>query len=603
MRRISSFFCFVILIILLPLQTQAKIGKVLKIDFKDAILEQSGNFSFASFSLASMTQGEISLLNMVRAIDCAASDPGIGMIYMTPDNISAGMSQMEEVRAALERFRSAGKMVVAYCGSLSNASYYMASVADKVILDPSSENYILGLASQQIFLKDALDALGVDVQLIRHGKYKSAGEMFTRSDFSPENYEQNRVMVNSLWNSMCEEIAGSRGFSSDDFKGWINDLALVDNESFKEKGLVDELWHLDQVNDYFCQLSGVNSVKQVNFVSLSKYVEKLDKSQKKKGKEKKSGLFALLRKLVSKNKPATNSTASDGIAIVYVNGEIMASADQLGTSSEVVVGKTLAQTLSKVRTDDAIKAVVFRVNSPGGSVMASEVIKREMDLLKGVKPVIASYGDYAASGGYWISAGADRIFTDKLTLTGSIGCFSMVPNIGGAIKSKLHVNIATVGSSEHSDMMSGMRGLDDAEVGYLQCQIEDIYDRFTTIVSDGRGMSKDSVDEIGQGRVWTGSDALAIGLADQIGGLSDAIIYAAQCAEIKSYHIVEYPEVKPFSLLSLFGEESDPDETVTSDNDDGLYILLQKKFPFASALRGTSAPVTMARLPMDITFN
>ncbi len=580
MKKLVSLF-FAAAMLLAPCHAWAGQGRILKIDFKSAIMEHgSSSFSLASLSLGSLGTGSISLLNMVRAIDAAATDPSVSMIYMTPDNISAGMAQMEEVRAALARFRASGKQIVAYCENLSNASYYIASVADKVILNPASENYLLGLGTQQVFLKDALDALGVEVQLIRHGKYKSAGEMYTRSDFSPENYEQYSVMVNSLWNAMCNDIAGSRSFTADEFRGWVNDLTLTDAESFLEKGLVDELWHKDQVEDYFCEQSGFPMIKLVKFVSLKRYSDKLNRSFKKKNRRNK-----------------------DKVAVVYANGEIVVSPSGTSMSSELIIGKNLAATLAKVRKDDKIKAVVFRVNSPGGSVMASELIRREVDLLQAAKPVIASYGEYAASGGYWISTGTDRIFTDRTTLTGSIGCFSLVPNLGGAIRSKLKVNFATVNSSDHSDMMSGMRHLDDSEVAYLQSQVEYIYDRFTTLVSDGRGISKDSVDVLGQGRVWAGSDALGIGLVDEIGGLNEAIAYAAQTAGLTSYGVVEYPEIKPFNLMALLGEEDDVEETLTSDNDPSISAMLQRCFPYAAALRRKCEPVMMARMTAAYSFN
>lgn len=581
MKRFTVVFLTLVMMALLPVEMQAGSEKILKIDFKSAITEKGGSgFSLSNFSLSGMLSGSTTLYTMVRAIDYAATDPSVSMIYMTPCNVSADYAQLEEIRAALKRFRESGKTIVAYCENLSNATYYLASVADKVVLNPASESYMTGLATQQIYLKDALDALGVDVQLIRHGKYKSAGEMYIRNAPSPENIEQNQAMVNSLWNDICAEIAASRGFSSDDFKKWIDDLALVDAASFKELGLVDELWHKDEVEDFVCEQTGSTLIKFVSFVNFKRYSEKLQKKvfgrQNKKSKEK--------------------------IAVIYADGEIVVSSDGTGMSQEMIVGKNLASTIAKVRRDDKVKAVVFRVNSPGGSVMASELIKREIDLLKAEKPVIASYGGYAASGGYWISACTDRIFTDRMTLTGSIGCFSMIPNLGNAIRKIAKVNIVTIGTSPHSDMMTGMRSLDAAETDFMQKQVEDIYDRFTTIVSTGRGISKDSVDAIGQGRVWTGSDALGIGLVDSIGGLADAIACAAQTAGLETYGIAEYPETVPFSLMSLFAETDDLDETVTSDTDPAV-SMLRRVVPVAQFMRRKSEPVNMARMPELYLFN
>lgn len=582
MRRFSMFVGSVAILAALSLNVNsANTPKVLKIDFKTPITEQgNASFSLSSFSLDALMSGNMSLYSVVNAIDAAAEDQSVGYIYMRPDNLSASLSQMEEIRASLKRFRDSGKSIIAYCENLTNASYYIASVADKVVLNPASENYITGLSTSQLFLKDALDALGVDVQLIRHGKYKSAGEMFTRSDFSPENYEQNRVMVNSLWSSMCQEISDSRGFDEGEFKGWVDNLSLTSPEVFKEYGLVDELWHKDQLDDYICETAGIPVIKMVRFVSLKKYIEKQAKVQKKRNKK-------------SKGK----------IAVVYANGEIVMSSDQMSTSGDIIVGRDLASTLAKVRNDDNIKAVVFRVNSPGGSVVASELIKRELDLLRAKKPVVASYGDYAASGGYWISAEADRIFTDRTTLTGSIGCFSMIPNVGGAFHKIARVNIATVGSSKHSDMMAGMRQLDEAEVEFLQNQVEEIYDRFTTIVSNGRKMSKDSVDNIAQGRVWAGSDALDINLTDEVGGLKDAIAYAAGLIGVDNYGLVEYPESVPFSFMSLLASDTDLDETVTSNADSRIGSMLGKTLHFAAVARRSKSPVMMARIPAVYSFD
>lgn len=554
---------------------------VLKIDFKSPVTEQGNtSFSLSSFSIDALMNGSMSLYSVVSAIDAAATDSSISCIYMRPDNLSASLAQMEEIRASLKRFRDSGKSIIAYCESLTNESYYIASVADRIVLNPASENYITGLATSQLFLKDALDALGVDVQLIRHGKYKSAGEMFTRSDFSKENYEQNKVMVTSLWNSMCQEISDSRGLGDGEFAGWVDNLSLTAPEVFKEYGLVDELWHKDQLDDYISETAGMPSIRTVSFVSLKNYIEKQAKVQKKR-----------------------NRKSNGSIAVVYANGEIVMSSDQMSTSEDLIVGSSLASTLSKLRNDDNIKAVVLRVNSPGGSVGASELIKRELDLLRAKKPVVASYGDYAASGGYWISAGADRIFADKTTLTGSIGCFSMVPAVGGALRKIAHLNVVTVGSSSHSDMMAGMRLLDDAEVEFLQNQVEDVYDRFTAIVSEGRKMSKENVDGIAQGRIWTGADALDINLADETGGLRDAIVYAASLTGMDDYGLVEYPEVVPFSFMSLIASDTGFDETVTSDSESQVSSMLGRTLPFAAVVRRSKSPVMMARMPVVYSFD
>ena len=563
MKRTRLFVIAVLA--MLPMMAFAGKAKVLKIDFKNPIAERNtGGSQFDIMSLVQGTPNSVTLLTYVQAIDAAAEDKNIGMIYMTPENISAGTAQMEEIRAALERFKKSGKPIVAYCENLGNGSYYLASVADKIILDPASESMINGVGSQMIFLKDLFDALGVDVQLIRHGKYKAAGEMYTRSSASPENRLQNEVLINSIWNTMSSEIASSRGFTQEEFNEWIENLEVIHASEFKEKGLVDETWYKDEVDKYLCEQNGVKKIQEVGFVKINKYASKLKKGSRK-------------------NK----------IAVVYADGEIVNS----GSDADIV-GSKLANTLRKVREDKKVKAVVFRVNSPGGSAQAAEAIRHELQLLRAEKPVISSYGNYAASGGYWISAESDYIFTDNSTITGSIGVFGLVPSLGNAIRKNLKVNIETVGSSSHSDMMNGMRKLSDEEVEYVQKQIEKIYDDFTGLVSNGRGMSKDSVDAIGQGRVWAGADALTIGLADCKGGLQDAINYAAEKAGLakEDYRISRYPVAKEVSLFQMLsgGGTDDPEENLTTrvENQPSLMDM----FPALYRMRELRNPAIMLRM-------
>ena len=555
----------VAIVAMLPMMAFAGKAKVLKIDFKNPIAERNvGGSSFDIMSLINGTPNTVTLLSYVNAIDAAAQDKNIGMIYMTPENISAGTAQMEEIRAALQRFRQSGKPIVAYCRNFGNGSYYIASVADKIILDPASESMITGLSSQMIFLKDLLDALGVDVQLIRHGKYKSAGEMYIRSSSSPENRLQNEVMVNSIWNTMTGQIAASRGITQAQFNEWVENLEMCYPQEYKEKGLIDETWYKDEVEKYLCEQNGAKKISEVQFVKINKYASKLKKGSRK-----------------------------NRIAVVYADGEIV---DNGGDAD--IVGTKLANTLRKVREDKKVKAVVFRVNSPGGSAQASEAIRHEIQLLRAEKPVIASYGNYAASGGYWISAESDYIFSDCSTLTGSIGVFGLIPSLGNAVSKNLKVNVETVGSTSHSDMMSGIRKLNDAEVAYVQKQIEKIYDDFTGLVSNGRGISKDSVDAIGQGRVWTGSDALRIGLVDSEGGLKEAIDYAAGKVGLgaKDYRLSLYPVAKETSIFQMLsgGSADDPEENLTSSVETSS--LIEDMFPAIARMRELRNATLMLRM-------
>ena len=501
---------------------------VLKIDMSTfALSEQSVEANPMDMLLAggeSVTP--LGIYDAVRAVNAAASDPAVKFIYMKPDGVMGGTAQIEEFRKALSNFRKSGKAIVSYIENPGNGSYYLASVSDKIFMTPhdGAMNMFTGLSSQMIFLKDLLDKLGVNVQLIRHGKYKSAGEMFVRNSSSKENLEQNTEMVESLWGTWASEIAASRGISTENLNSLLNDLELNFPSDWIAHGLVDELLDYNQLEEKLCNLYVAEEFEDVKSISLSDY--------------------ASLKNTV-------NFKADNKVAVIYATGDIVD-----GDAKENVAGNRFAKIISEVRKDSTIQAVVLRVNSPGGSVLASEKIKTELDLLREFKPVIASYGDYAASGGYWISANCDKIYSDASTLTGSIGVFSMIPDFGGVVKNKLHVNITPVNSNEHSDMYNGMRALTKKEVDYMQASVENIYEKFTKLVSEGRGMSVERVDEIAQGRVWTGADALGIGLVDEIGTLEDAINYAALSIDgvtgIQDVQVVGYP--KPQTAVEIFLE-------------------------------------------------
>ena len=503
---------------------------VLKIDFTEMTLAEQT----AEADPLAMLQGggeitPLGIYSAINAINAAAQDPAIRYIYMKPDAASGGFAQIEELRTALKNFRDSGKAIVSYIESPTNAGYYLASVSDKIYMTKydGGMNMFNGLSSQLIFLKDALDRLGVNVQLIRHGKYKSAGEMYIRNSSSKENMEQNEAMISSMWESWSTEIAQSRDITIEDLNAMLNDLKLNFPSDFLENGLVDELLSREELQQKLADLYVTDSYKKVNSISLADYASIKD---------------------------VPNLKATNKIAVIYAEGNIVD-----GSDSEGVAGDRFAKIIADVRADKDVKAVVLRVNSPGGSVMASEKIKAELDLLRENVPVIASYGDYAASGGYWISANCDYIFSNATTLTGSIGVFSMIPDIGGTIKNKLHVTVTPVKSNEHADMLGMMRPLTPNEEAYMQASVERIYTKFTSIVAEGRDMTVEAVDEIAQGRVWTGAEALEIGLVDQIGTLEDAIEYAAMSIEgvtsVEDVQIAAYPKPQTTleMLLELFG--------------------------------------------------
>ncbi|MCI1640228.1 MAG: signal peptide peptidase SppA [Bacteroidales bacterium] len=521
---------------------------VLKIDMSKFILgEQSKESNPLSGANASSSVETIGLWNAVQAINKAAADPGVQYIYLKPDGASVGIGSVQEFRQALSNFRKSGKAVISYIENPSTASYYLASVSDKVYVTSHYgwNNTFLGVSSQMYFLKDLLDKLGVNVQLIRHGKYKSAGEMFVRNSPSAENVEQTKVMVNSIWNTYAEEIAESRSVSVAKLNEMMDNLELNSPEDFVKDSLADSLMSANDMENALCSLSQVDDFSDVKMIPFPDYIKA--------------------------KVPVVFSSRGQKIAVLYANGEIVD-----GSDYKQVSGDRFAHMISQVRSDSTIKAVVFRVNSPGGSVIASDKIKSEMDLLRKAKPVIASYGNYAASGGYWISNACDYIFSDPTTLTGSIGVFGMVPDFSKTAKNLLHVNAVSVSSNKHGDMYSLMRPFDSREFAYTQSSIEAIYKQFVSVVSSGRDLRPSFVDSIAQGRVWTGTDALKLGLVDSMGSLEDAIHYAARMAsstgddDLTAWNVVEYPKqlTKMEIILSYFGQQTD--DTVN-------WILMKKR--------------------------
>ena len=507
---------------------------VLSIDFsKMTLAEQTEEADpFVALQGGEMIS-PVGIYEAIKAVNAAAEDPAIRYIYMKPDAASGGFARIEEFRTALKNFRNSGKAVVSYIENPTNAGYYLASASDKIYMTSydGGMNMFGGISSQLIFLKDALDRLGVNVQLIRHGKYKSAGEMYIRNSSSKENMEQNEAMIGSIWESWATLIAQDRGISVETLNNMLNNLELNFPEDFLAKGLVDELLTRNELQKKLADLYVTDDYKHVKSISLADY--------------------ATLKNTV-------NYKAANKVAVIYAEGNIVD-----GGAKDQVAGDRFAKIIQDVRNDKDVKAVVLRVSSPGGSVLASEKIKAELDLLRESVPVIASYGEYAASGGYWISANSDYIFSNATTLTGSIGVFSMIPDIGGTLKNKLHVNVTPVNSNEHADMYGMIRPLDNKEVAYMQASVEKIYDKFTSIVAAGRDMTVEDVDAIAQGRVWTGAEALGIGLVDQIGTIEDAINYAATSIEgvtsVNDVQVVAYPKPQtPIeALLESFGGQGE----------------------------------------------
>ena len=544
-------------------------SSVMTIDMSKIVLtEQTKELDiFSMMQGKSMEVQTLGIYSAVTAINSAAADPAIAYIYMKPDATVGGTAQIEELRKALENFRESGKAVVSYIENPTNAGVYLASVSDKVYMPPYNgiTNMFTGVSSQMIFLKDLLENLGINVQLIRHGKYKSAGEMFINSTPSKENLEQNKALIASVWGTWSETIADARELTTEDLNAMLNNLELCFPEDFLDKGLVDGLASREEVREKLALLAGVRSADEIKAISICDYARA--------------------------TAPQMPLGTQPKIAVVFLDGEIV-DGDQL----EQVAGDRFAKILADIRKDPAVKATVLRVNSPGGSVLAAEKILAEVQLLQAKMPVVASYGDYAASGGYWISAGCDKIYTNATTLTGSIGVFSMIPDFQKVIQKKLHVGMTHINSNKHSDMYKLMRPLDGSEVKYMQKSIEKIYDRFTGLVADGRDMTVPQVDRIAQGRVWSGSEAVAINLADEIGTLEDAIDWAIASIEdgsdVSDIAIASYP--KPMTgIEALLEQLQGGQQNILSDTP---FAAVGEAF---SKWRATEGGKAYARMPYD----
>ena len=521
-----------------------------------------------SFSLLGLSAGgpTVGLWDAVQAIEAAAADPGIKYILLRPDGASGSISSLEELRAALAEFRQSGKAVVSYTEAPNNASYYLASVSDKIYMTSyhGGSPMMVGISSRMLFLKDILDKVGVNYQLIRHGKYKSAGEMYIKNAPSAENREQYQVMVNSIWKSLSSTIAASRDLTEEQFNDLIDNLKLNFPEDFLQYGLVDELLDHEGLVSKACSLAQVEKVEDLHLVPLADYV----------------------------SAKVLNLPGRENVAILFADGEIIDGNEKTEVASDRFVSE-----IDKIRKDKTVKAVVLRVNSPGGSVVASEKIRTALKLLMDEKPLVASYGNYAASGGYWISAGAQKIYSDATCLTGSIGVFSMIPEFSKTA-AKVGVNVVTVGSNKHSDMYSLMRPFDAEEAANMQLYVEDIYDKFVGIVAEARKLEVAQVDDMAQGRVWVGTDALDLGLVDEIGGLREAVNYAASLAGFvnkSDYKVKCYPQ--PLS-------STDQIMQMLSSRKEAPSILAGTPFEdFGKALkdlRENEPSKVYARLPYDI---
>ncbi len=531
---IIGFFLFFMIIgaLISSAEKQVTIAEntVLVLDLERQIVDRAPNDPFQDFNIPGIPQTRtIGLDEISAALEKAVYDDRIKGVYLKLSMLNGGMASVEEIRNALIVFKEkSGKPIYAYGTLYDQKSYYLATVADQVVVHPMGSVDFRGLGSEMMFFTNALEKLGIEMQIIRHGKFKAAVEPFMLEQMSEENRQQQLVYMHSLWNHMLQGISETRSIPVERLNELADQVQTFNlGDEAVEAGLVDAARYKDEVLDDLRAIIGDQDAKEIPVVSVANY-----KNATVKG----------YSKPYSRNK----------IAVIYASGDI-----GIAMGGDAIIGEVLGREIRKVRRDSAYKAIVLRINSPGGSVFDSEVIWREVKLAAEEKTMVVSFGDVAASGGYYLAAPADRIVAQPNTITGSIGIFGMIPNFGELMNDKLGITTDVVKTNENSNFISLTRPLTDYERHLLQQTIEKGYDTFISHVANGRNMTKEQVDEIGQGRVWSGENALELGLIDQFGGIEDAVELAAEIAGIEEYRTVPLPsQADPFEELFKSGTEN-----------------------------------------------
>ena len=547
-------------------------NSVLELKLNYPIAERTPNNPLSGLSFLGV-EGEktLGLNDILASIKRAKTDPNIKGIFLDESSLSAGEATIEEIRNALIDFKKSRKFVVAYSEVYSQGFYYLASVADKVYLNPKGLFEFKGFSSNITFLKGALDKLGIEVQIIKVGTYKSAVEPYFLTKMSDANRLQVTSYLGSLYDHFLTNISQSRNVNKDTLFSIANNLKIRLPEDAVKYHLVDGLKYKDEILDDLKKRTGLKEDDDLKTVGISEYGNS-----------------------ESGSSSDDKETSKNQVAIVYASGDIVG-----GEGDDNTIGsERISKALRQVRLDKKVKAVVFRINSPGGNSLASDVIWREVMLTKKVKPVIVSMGDLAASGGYYIACAADSIIAQPNTITGSIGIFAVLPNMQKFFNDKLGITFDGVKTGKYADLGDISRPLSPEERAILQNQVNQGYDWFTKAVAQGRGKTQDYVNSIGQGRVWTGEQAIKIGLVDRLGNINDAIKSAAKMAKIKKYNLVAYPEQKSF--LNKFG---------LGMNDELKAHFLKSElgdnFRYYEQLKGVTQMMRtpQARLPYDIAIN
>ncbi len=548
-------------------EVKIKENTVLHLKFDEAIPERSpaGAFAFSqtSFFSSTTTPGLLETMDLIKK---AAEDDNIRGIFLDLNDIPAGMATLEEVRDALMDFKKSEKFIVAYGETYSQKAYYLATVADEICINPEGSIDFKGLTGGVVFIKGLLEKLDVNAQIIRHGKYKSAIEPLIGNKMSEANKEQTLSFVNAIWQHISVGISQTRNIDPARLQVCADSLLTqTANDAVKHK-FADKITYKDQLLDLLKEKLSKKPTDKIELVSLERYKEVPVSKEKKRAKDK--------------------------IAIIYAVGEIGG-----GEGTEESIGSDkLSRAIRKARLDSTVKAIVLRINSPGGSALASDVILREIKLAREKKPVIASMGDYAASGGYYIACAADTIIANPTTLTGSIGVFGVIPDFSKFFSNKLGITFDMVQTNPNSDFPSVVRAMTPYEEKVITSSVEHIYQTFINHVSDGRGITSANVDSIGQGRIWSGVDGKRLNLLDETGGLRKSIEIAAAMAKLDDYRIISLPEQKdPFTQImeDLTGK---PSETMIQKELGTLYPYLKELKSF-SEMKGVQA-----RLPFILSI-
>ena len=488
-------------------------NSVLVIDASETFLEQSKNDPFSE--LMNKKNGkQPSLSELIGLLHYAKKDSSIKGIYIKCAENPNGYAATEEIRKALIDFKKSNKFIVAYAETISQKGYMMANVADQIYTHPQGGMEWAGFNYETIFFKGLIDKLEIEPQIFYAGKFKSATEPFRYAQMSDANKLQTGIWLNSIYNNFIQGTAEMRQLNADSIKAFANEGKVQNAKDALKYKLVDGLLYDDQLKKIISKKLRVADETKISFVSINNYAESV----------------------------ALRGTGSGKIAVIYADGDVVMGKGQ----NEAIASDDYRALIQKIRNDKSIDAVVLRVNSPGGSALASDIIWREIDLLKKEKPVVVSMGDVAASGGYYIACGADSIFADANTITGSIGVFSVIPNAEKFLKNKVGITFDRVKTGQYADAPSATRALTVTEQRFLQAGVDSVYHTFKSRVAAGRQKSVDYIDSIAQGRVWTGADAINVGLVDKIGTLNDALASAAKMAKLKGYTIKKYPESKSF---------------------------------------------------------